>query len=62
MIYEKVKELADKKKLSIKEVEQKAGLANGAISKWNESMPRVDNLQAVAKALEVEIGYFLKDI
>ena len=60
MIYEHVKELADKKNMTIKEIEKRAGLANGAIGKWDSSMPRIDNLQAVAKVLETPIDYFLQ--
>lgn len=60
MIYEKVKELADKKKLSIYALEKAAGLKNGAISKWRESDPQLSSIAAVAKVLEVPITYFLE--
>ena len=54
-IYEAVKKIAEEKGLSIPVIEKKAGLANGAIGKWRESVPKVDNLKAVADVLEVSI-------
>lgn len=39
--------------LTIKAVEQMAGLGQGAISKWKTSTPRTDALFAVAKILQV---------
>lgn len=62
MIYENVKKLADKKGLTIAEVERKANLQNGAISKWKDSMPRVDNIKNVAEVLGCRIEFLLKGI
>ena len=61
MIYEKIKALAIERKLSIKEIDQRAGLANGTIGKWAESTPRVDNLQAVAKVLGVSLESLVQE-
>lgn len=40
-------------------MEKEAGLSKGAISKWNNVSPSVDNLQAVAKVLKVKVDKLL---
>ncbi len=55
MIYDTIKEICQKKGLSVSSVEKEAGLSNGAISKWNDSSPTVDRLNAVAKVLNVKV-------
>ena len=60
MIYDNVKALCEERGLSISAVEKQAGLGNGTIRGWNESSPTVDNLQSVAKVLDVEINELLK--
>ena len=61
MIYNKIKEICKEKGISIGSVEKKAGLSNGAISKWNNSSPTVDSLKAVAEVLKKPIEFFLKE-
>lgn len=55
LIYDTIKEICQKKGLSVSSVEKEAGLSNGAISKWNDSSPTVDRLNAVAKVLNVKV-------
>lgn len=55
MIYDRIKEICKKKGLSVSYVEKEAGLSNGTISKWNQSSPTVDNLNAVAIVLKTRI-------
>lgn len=55
MIYDKIKEICKKKGVSVSSVEKQAGLSSGAISKWNESSPTIDNLQAVANVLKIKV-------
>ena len=59
MIYDKIKELCKEKGISVASVEKKAGLSNGAISKWNNASPTVDNLNCVAKVLKVKVDKLL---
>lgn len=59
MIYEKIKQICKEKGVSVRSIEKEAGLSNGAISKWNEVTPKVDSIQAVAKALKVDIKKLL---
>lgn len=62
MIYNNVKALADEKKLSIREVERRAGLENGAISKWVEGVsPRLENAMKVASVLGVDVKDLVKE-
>lgn len=55
MIYDKIKELCRERGTTVAAVERQAELSNGAIRKWNKSSPSLDNLQAVAKVLEVRV-------
>lgn len=61
MTFEKVKILAEKKGMSIRELERQAGLSNGAISKWKKSNPNVDSLKAVANVLKVKVDKLLEE-
>lgn len=60
MIYDTIKALCKKRGLSVTSVEKEAGLSNGAISKWNDSSPTVDKLNAVAKVLNVKLDCLLR--
>ena len=60
MIYDTVKALADKRKISIAELERKAKLGNGTIGGWKESSPNLESLNKVAKALDVNVTTLLK--
>lgn len=60
MIYDTIKALCKKRGLSVTSVEKEAGLSNGAISKWNDSSPTVDKLNAVAKVLNVKVDCLLR--
>ena len=59
LIYDKIKEVCKSRGVSVASVEKKAGLSNGAISKWNDVSPTVDKLNAVAKVLKVKIDTLL---
>ena len=60
MIYDNIKAIAEKKGLSIAEIEKKAQIGNGIIGKWKESTPNVDSLIKVAKVLNVSINTLMK--
>lgn len=61
MIYEKIKIICKIKQIPISILEQKAGLSNGAISKWNKNSPTVKKLQAVCSVLEISIEEILRE-
>lgn len=56
MIYEKIRNLCEKKGISVYALEKSAGLGNGTIGGWKTSSPTLDKLQSVANVLEVEIS------
>mgnify|MGYP003507064925 CR=1 len=60
MIFNNIKKICDEKGISIFQLEKEAGLGNGTISGWKESMPRIDKLQAVAKVLNVKMNKLLE--
>lgn len=53
-MYETIKEEAEKKGMSVLQLEQKAGLARSSICKWKESSPNLDSLDKVAAALGIK--------
>ena len=59
-IYDNVKEIADRKGLTICELESRAGISNGSIGKWKVSSPTVENLSKVSKVLRVDIRRLIK--
>lgn len=54
-IYENICSFAEKKKIPIYILEQKAGLGNGTIGKWRDGEATVGSLKKVADALGVDI-------
>lgn len=61
MIYEKVKELCKKKKVSIYRVEKDLGFSASSIVKWKNAIPAADKLKAVADYFDMPIEYFLEE-
>ena len=61
MIFENVKEISEKKGMPIMEVEKRAGLSNGTISKWRKSSPTVESVKRVAGVLGVTVNRLLKE-
>lgn len=62
MIFDNIKKLCAENGISISQLEKDAGLGNGTISGWKESMPRIDNLYAVAKVLKVKVDKLLTEV
>lgn len=60
-MYNKIKDLCDKKGISITTLEKEVGLSNGSIGKWKESTPKVDSLKLVADYFKKTVDYFLKE-
>ncbi|MFK4955111.1 helix-turn-helix domain-containing protein [Lactococcus garvieae] len=58
-LYEKIKELAAQKKLSIRRLEEELGFANGSLKQWKNSNPGADKLAKVAKYFHVSVDYLL---
>lgn len=60
MIYERIKDLAKEKGVSIRQMECDLGLSERNTCKWNASLPKVTTLQKVAGYFGVPIEYFLE--
>ncbi|WP_419153994.1 helix-turn-helix domain-containing protein [Weissella viridescens] len=58
-IFERTKETATEKGLSLRELEQKAGLGEKSIYSWKKYTPRGTNIQKVADVLGVSVDYLL---
>ena len=59
MIYDKIKEIASEKGISIYRIEKDLDLGNGAISKWNNSSPSATTLNSIANYLNVRLEQLL---
>ena len=60
-MYDKIRILAAEKNISITKLEEILGFSNGTITKWNNVIPRADNLKKVADYFGVSIEYFLDE-
>lgn len=60
-IYERIKEIAKEKKITIDAIEKEANLGRGSLSKWNTVSPSVSNLLKVAAILNVHIGELVEE-
>lgn len=58
-LYEKIKILANEKKISIRQLEEALGFGNGVINRWRKNTPGVDKVQLVANYFDVSIDYLL---
>ena len=58
-LFNRVKELCDKKEITISFLEQKTEISNGSIAKWTSSIPKANNLLKVAQYLGVSTDYLL---
>ncbi|ACA35946.1 repressor [Streptococcus pneumoniae] len=61
MIYDKIKEIASEKGISIYRIEKDLDLGNGAISKWNNSSPSATTLNSIANYLNVRLEQLLEE-
>ena len=58
-LYNRIKSLALRKKISLAELERKLGLSNGMISKWKKYDPNVSNIVPIANFFNVSVDYLL---
>lgn len=61
MIYDKIKEIASEKGISIYRIEKDLDLGNGTISKWNTSSPSATTLNSIASYLNVRLEQLLEE-
>lgn len=58
-VFDRIKELSDKKMITIAELERRANLGNGTIRRWDKTLPSADKLQRVGEILGVTIDYLV---
>ncbi|HAP3003018.1 TPA: helix-turn-helix transcriptional regulator [Enterococcus faecalis] len=59
MLLDRVKLLANERKLTVAELERKLNFAQGSISKWSKQSPSSERLQKVADFFDVSADYLL---
>lgn len=60
MMLTKILEKCKEKGMTLAELERQAGLANRTIYKWNENVPSVEKVLAVANVLGVTVDELVK--
>lgn len=58
-LYEKIKELAKQKQVSIRQVEEKLGFGNGTLNRWRTVTPSADKVRDIADYFHVSVDYLL---
>jgi transcriptional regulator with XRE-family HTH domain len=58
-IWERLRDLAKKRKKSLKNASKETGVSEGAISGWKKSYPTVDNLALLANFYGVSLDYLV---
>lgn len=58
-LYEKIKELAAQRKISIRQLEEKLNIANGTIRRWSKTNPSTGAITKVADYFHVSVDYLL---
>ena len=58
-IVEIIKNMCSKNNITIKELEEKTGLSNGSIGKWDTSSPKISNIIKIADYFNVSVDYLL---
>ncbi|WP_261805658.1 helix-turn-helix domain-containing protein [Lapidilactobacillus luobeiensis] len=58
-LFDRIKEMAATRGLSLLSLNEKAGLGKNAIYKWKTQNPSTENLQKVADTLDVSADYLL---
>jgi transcriptional regulator with XRE-family HTH domain len=61
LVYTKIKQICERKGVSVASVERDAGLTNGSISKWDNSKPIAESLHSVAKVLGTTVEDLLEE-
>lgn len=59
--YEKIKELAKEKGVTITGLEKELGFARGSLSKIDKNKPSIDRLEKLSKYFNIRIDFFIED-
>lgn len=58
-MYQKIKNLCEKKNISVYQLEKELRLSTGSVCKWKNSIPRADTLSKVANYFGVSTDFLL---
>lgn len=58
-IYQRIKDLAHEKHISVAQIERDLNLSNGSMAKWDKHSPKSENIVAVSNYLNVTTDYLL---
>lgn len=58
-LFERIRLNAKKQGMSLRELNDKAGLGTNAVYRWKKTKPAADKLKAVADTLHVSVDYLL---
>lgn len=61
MLYNKIKEIADIRGISIYRLEKETGVGKNTINRWNDNIPSADKLHRVARFLGVSSDELMED-
>ncbi len=56
---ERIKNLCNRKEISIRQLERETGLADRTIGRWDTNMPSIDRVKKVAEYFGVTVDYLL---
>ena len=57
---DEIRKIANDRNLSIKELERRAGVANGSVGKWSVCSPMVASLEKIAATLGVPVSKLIE--
>lgn len=60
-MYEKIVDLCNQRKITIKELEKKLNFGNCTIRKWKNTQPSFNKVVAVANYFKVPLTYFVEE-
>lgn len=60
-VYDKISAICQEKNMSIKKLEEAAGIGNGVVGKWRTSSPNLQGLTKIAHVLGVRTSDLLGD-
>ena len=60
-MYQKVRELCEKRGISVRSLEKELGFSNGSVSKWETSVPGFDKAVKVANYFNVPVSELMEE-
>lgn len=55
-----IRAISKEKRIPLYVIEERAGIAKGSISKWNDVVPSIEKVSKVAEVLRVSVNTLLK--